>query len=247
MELLLDFVNIRKWNRKAFFGFGKKHGFDVISSSPMVLDMLKHYLYKEGKYDHEQFLDFLDEDNRRIYPKCVCAQESVTREQLNKNPINYHRDIVMPDDRRALWLFFMYLDGLSSFWRWLVEDTQKHGPHIITLNYFLEDVELSFQETESVWAPQLAPPEKKTTYIELKLGAAYLAPFFHGDGEAYKRIRTCSDPDCGRLFIYNRPKQTFCNNDCRFHFHNVVKTRNGYMAEHQRRGRKENPAIYVRK
>jgi hypothetical protein len=226
----------------------------------MVLDMLKHYLHKEGKYDHEQYLEFLDRDSfrniRALWEKGprtldvsldVCAQESVTREQLDKSPFIFHGYLIMPDDHRPLEMFFEYLNGLSSFWRWLVEDTQKHGPHIITLNYFLEDVELSFQETESVWAPQLAPPEKKTTYIELKLGAAYLAPFFHGDGEAYKRIRTCSDPDCGRLFIYNRPKQTFCNNDCRFHFHNVVKTRNGYMAEHQRRGRKENPAIYVRK
>jgi hypothetical protein len=244
MDLLIDFANVGKWDRKAFFAIGEKFGWKVILSKPMLFDMLKRYLFDRGKITHEHYMAFLDEKNRpqELSSCAVCALENPTLENLK-----FYNDPVMPGDE-LFEKFLGYMNGLSLFWRWIVKDTAKNGPANLVLNYIMriESIEVSFQEGENPWKPKLSALTG-LGYLEVKLAADYLEPFTHGNGEIYKRIRICNDPDCGKLFVFNRPKQNFCNDECRYHFHNVVKIRNGYLAEHQRRGRQDNPATYVRK
>ena len=242
---LISFAGVKSWERAAFYAFGKQYGVMGVLSKPILFDMLKHDLFKAGKLTHEQYVSFLDEENRHDI-LTVCALETMTSEQLQKFKL-FYRYPIMPDNHERIGKFLRYLNGLSAFWRWIIEDTRDNGPQVLVLNYIMRmETEFVFESSENPWRPKFSMP-KKNGYLEEKLATAYVEPFVNGDGEIYRRIRTCSDPDCEKLFIYNRPKQNFCNDECRYHFHNVVKTRNGYLAEHQRRGRKDNPATYLRK
>lgn len=239
MKLLLDFANIRQWDRATLCSLGEKISKSWISSwANIPMEMILRYPARTRRLIPN--LEILERRGARPEQTCVWVVESVDDKLMQS--IKGAWDVQMPDDE-----FLAYLDELSTLWRWVIKHTADSGPIVRVLDYMVTKLRFGFEDAQNPWAPRLTAPMPVPWTIEQRLMAEYLAPFISENGEVFKRVRACADPDCGRLFVYNRPKQTFCNDDCRYHFHNVVKIRSGYMADYQRKGRKENPATYLLK
>lgn len=239
MKMLIDYVNVGQWDRAAFYRFGEQLGKPWVRSWPdIAMEMILRYPARVRRLIPDLYI--LERRGATRQEHCVWAVESVDDNLMQST--DGIADVKVPDED-----FLAYLGELSTLWRWVVTRTAADGPTARVLDYMLTELRFKFQDTQDPWRPTLTTPMPAPWSIEQRIMAEYLAPFVANEGELFKRVRTCNDPHCGKLFIYNRPKQTFCNNDCRYHFHNVTKIQSGYLAEHQRSGRKNNPATYLRK
>lgn len=67
-----------------------------------------------------------------------------------------------------------------------------------------------------------------------------------GPQDTLLRMRECYNPDCGKWFVFNRPKQKFCCEHCRTDHHNRQKIQTGYLKDYQQKKRDEGHPAYFR-
>jgi len=83
--------------------------------------------------------------------------------------------------------------------------------------------------------------------IEAWLERDFFNTIAFGGGDIFKRFRSCKNPQCGKWFLYNRPKQESCSDDCRRNYHNRKNIDSGYIRDFIRRKREEDPSTYMPK
>ncbi len=224
MDLLLDFLNIKAWNIEALFGLYKDHGLYVSEAG-----------YKQGYEFSSCFEGFLPNLFFFFMPDDPFAA-SLLEQGI---------DVCLPGDERYQELFD-YLTTLQSEWGKAINFTVEHGPNFDFLNYTMSLVDIRLAQGANPWDAMFEHDRGQITPFEQFLEFDFLQPFLVGQGKQYKKLRVCKNPDCGKWFIYNRPKQLYCNETCRHNYHNHIKIESGYMAEYQRKGREEKPLIYIR-
>ena len=94
------------------------------------------------------------------------------------------------------------------------------------------------------WAAEIKYKATFEFTIESSLEADYLKTFIDGRCENFKRLRNCRKKDCQKWFIYTRPKQVFCSDNCRLSFHNTRYIKSGKAAAYMKKARVEKPDIY---
>ncbi|MDA3897335.1 MAG: hypothetical protein PF482_14460 [Desulfobacteraceae bacterium] len=217
MKLLLDFVNTKKWNIDTLTAFFKKYGF-VISMAG----------YNQG-YE----LQFIT----RAFP------ENIFRLESDDHSIN---GIIIPGDDRFN-DFFEYLQTIiRDVWIERLMDTKERGPDISLMNEIAKRARFEISEGKKPFLVEVGNYYHDGMMFEEFLEAEYLKIFMTGQGDRFKKLRICRKPDCGKWFIYNRPKQNFCSDKCRLDFHNAIYKEDGRAAAHQRKGRSEKPDIYLK-
>jgi len=246
MKLLIDFLNIKEWTVENLFGLVQTYGLCI-----HVRD------FEQSYKNWTQFRNFPN----HFYFRKPDAYAAFLQE---KGAI-----VVLPEDEEKYQEMFNYLEALQQEdWKQMVEQTIESGPDIDFLNESMKlaDIELVkrgstdficidglYGAVEETYSKNTYDPWKvdflyarsaKSIAFENFLEFSYLYPFLEGRGEQFRRLKTCKNPDCGKWFVYNRPKQTFCCNDCRHRYNNHIKIKSGYLAEHQRKGRAEKPSIY---
>jgi len=142
---------------------------------------------------------------------------------------------------------FSMLISLQMKWREILTATRANGPDVNFLNEISRKVKYHLISTGDPFVPRVGPFEVDYNTIEEVLEFAYLDVFIFAAGKFFIRLRECNYPECRNIFIYRRSKQKFCNDDCRNRYHNAIKIKSGYMAEHQAKGRREKPDVYLKK
>lgn len=142
--------------------------------------------------------------------------------------------------------FFDALTDLQAHWRAILKHTREQGPDVAFLNEIAMRAEWQLIETANPLSPRVGPFHFRAGTLDEWLEFRYLDAITER-GADFLRLRACNNPACEKMFLGNRPKQKFCENSCRHHYHNKIKIESGYLAEHQKKGRGEKPEIYLLK
>ena len=138
------------------------------------------------------------------------------------------------------------LESLQHDWRKILLNTITYGPDIDFLNKISDKVKYIILKTDHIYLPKIGQFKYFDRNFNDILEFSYLDIFIVGSGVFFKKLSECNNNECKQFYIKNRPKQKFCSDNCRHNFHNRIKIDSGYMAEHQRKGRREKPDIYMK-
>lgn len=160
---------------------------------------------------------------------------------------------LIDDNPDSLWInapkvqdedFFLALENLQAEWRKRLLQTQERGPNIEFLRQASAGVQWGVIETENPFAPRVGPfnfqPGPLDEFLEIRFLDAALT-----QGDDFKRLRTCNNPECLRVFLYNRSKQKFCEDACRRSYNNRKMVETGYLKRHQQMKRAEGDERYM--
>jgi hypothetical protein len=217
LEMVIEFLNVKSWNADLLRQYAKTYG-------------RPETVYGE-QHGHDAFI------KSRAFPgkHFFFVEDQQAKELLREED----RGLFVLPGETAYQSFLDYLSGeLRQEWQERIINTRDAGPDRDYLHEIKNRLELDFLKDFHV----IAKPAKNR--IENWIECEYFNGTSLGFGADLKRLRTCKNPDCGKWFFYNRPKQTFCCDACRHRYNNHVKIKSGYLAEHQRKGRAEKPTIY---
>jgi hypothetical protein len=222
LSLLLDFVNVKKWDTEALLDFFAGHSVinwlnrarKSLESQPVtkfVTSSLPYYIFWLEENEH--------------------ALEMAAATDL----------AILPGDPRYE-VFFDYILSLRAQWIDRIKKTITDGPDIPFLNSIARHTRVIFFEGPTPWAPAIGNYLDDLSTFEAYLEADYLEIFLGGQGDLFKRLRICRDPACSKWFIYHRPKQISCSDKCRLAFHALEKAKDEAgkkaRAEKVRQGRR---------
>lgn len=232
LELLLDFVNVKTWSKAAIFFLVDKY--DLITT-------------RFGKINGYELTAHL----RKFGNKAIVRD----RESENDPPVFAY---LMPEKDYIDFLssfsenllpekdFFEALIELQIYWRDILGRIPTHGHDVKVLNEIAARSEWQVVESKNPFAPMVGNYFLKPGGVDGWLESCYLQASTK-QGDRFKRLRICENPACGKMFLFNRPKQKFCETACRHEYHNKQKIESGYLARHQAKGRSEKPEIYLLK
>ena len=222
MNVLLDFVNVKEWNCDALSGLPKLCR--TYSTQPGK-EPGKETAIASGILQLNFILEPMTEDSKGMWMNDF--------------------DNVLPGDHRFNDLF-AHLADIQKKWVDIILQTAANGPDIGFLNIIADQGVFAITPGTNPWAAGIKYKATSEFTIEGSLEADYLRTFIAGRGENFKKLRQCRKLDCGKWFVYNRPKQIFCSDKCRLDHHNAIYTADGRAAAHQRKGRAERPEIYLK-
>lgn len=178
----------------------------------------------------------------RGYDDSIYLQHLEGHYLLEDAPLPYWRGVKIAQED----VFFDALVGLQNEWRNRLESTREHGPDIVFLNEIAAPAKWMVIRTANPFAPRVGPfgfhPGPLDKFLEFRFLDAVLT-----QGDDLKRLRICENPACGKMFVQSRKDKVYCVDKCRLDFHNKKNTESGYHREYQRKGRLENPDVYLTK
>jgi hypothetical protein len=193
MNLLIDFLNVKEFSAEILLELHQKHG-------------LFHSLWGQRQGYEDKLL------SSGFLPGTIFFFDSgcpIAAELKEKGP----EFAAMPGDEKFKGLFD-YLKVLQGVWAERIEATITEGPDLDLLNESEAKAKVVFEPGENRWSVK---PRYwlQGARFEDYLNFDYLHIFLTGQGEVLKKLRICENQDCGKWFIYNRPKQRFCCDACR--------------------------------
>jgi hypothetical protein len=199
MNILIDFVNTETWNPEALLDLHKKHGM--------------YYTIEGQKKGYAESFFF-----EKFKGKNFCPNRDESSMRLSSDGPGW---CVFPGDKEYEGLFD-YLGTLQTEWNKRIKQTVKSGPETKFLNEIANRVKFVFESSQNPWDVKLSNFWNEQGTFESYIEFDYLKEFLAGQGEKFKRLRTCRE--CKNWFLYNRPKQISCSDKCRFAFGNRKKT-----------------------
>jgi hypothetical protein len=223
---LLDFVNEKEWSKQIFRDLQIKH--HLISSEYGDIHGYEETAYLR-KFDGKRF--FVCEKTHPMYLDFLST--------FNNDDNIIEQKTLLEED------FFRTLVELQASWRDFLEITSRIGHNLEFLNEIAKEVTWQLVGTTGSFSPKIGAMYFTSQTMEDFLEFNYLYAVT-GFGDFVKRLRFCNNSICDKMFVYNRPKQIFCEEACRHAHNNREKIETGYLAAHQAKGRRENPVVYKR-
>ncbi len=236
LGLLLDFVNVKDWNVELL----RKLQQELTGAAQMRREKKGYGLVRNKQDASQRFREGFASDLRLV---------SFRSSEKDGGLLIFDYDYPTPSpdaydlsEEKCL----AHLATLQKKWRDILKATASQGPDAIYLNSIIERAKFFLTITEDHFSPDISPYNDETVF-DGRIEEEYMMVFISGKGGDFSKLRVCDNPGCGKMFLFNRPKQRFCENDCRHQYHNKDKIESGYLAKHQAKGRAEKPEIYLLK
>lgn len=101
-----------------------------------------------------------------------------------------------------------------------------------------------FTEGEDTWKPGVYFSRLGGGTVESFVDAEIVQTLLVEKGELFSKVKKCKYNGCKKYFLYNRPKQVFCSNNCRMTYHNEKDRLSGARHKYYQKKRDEGDEKY---